>query len=246
MIAGPKLAAVIMAAGIGRRMKDDRPKVLHEYAGRPMIVAVVETARAVGADPVIVVVGHKAGEIKAAIAGQHVLFALQAQQQGTAHAVLQAAPLLEGFTGDVVVLSGDVPALTASTLERLIRRHREEGAAATLLAAELPDASGYGRVLLDDHNQLLKVVEEKDATPEEKSVNLINSGIYLFKARHLLPALSKVGNENKQSEYYLPDTLYILKEQNLPVAVEIIAGFREILGVNTKVELERLNEELST
>ncbi|MCH8327437.1 MAG: NTP transferase domain-containing protein [Candidatus Marinimicrobia bacterium] len=241
----PQLAAVIMAAGIGKRMEDDRPKVLHEYAGRPMIAAVVETALAVGADPVIVVVGHKADEVKAAVAGQHVEFAHQAEQQGTAHAVLQAAPLLEQFTGDVVVLSGDVPALTTGTLKGLIRRHRETGAAATVLAAELPDASGYGRVILDDHQLLLKVVEEKDATPEERLVKLINSGIYLFKAQHLLSSLLMVGNQNKQSEYYLPDTLYILKEQNLPVAVEKITGFREILGVNTKAELEKLNEELT-
>ena len=238
-------AAVIMAAGRGVRMDDDRPKVLHEFSGRPMISTVVKTAQTVGAEPIIVVVGYGADQVKAALTGEKVSFVDQVEQLGTAHAVLQAAPLLDDFTGDVVVLSGDVPALSVKTLERMIRRHREADAAATLLAADLPDATGYGRVILDDDGQLRKVVEHKDATPQERTVNFINGGIYLFKAKYLLQALAKVGNINKQNEYYLPDTLYILKEQSLTVAVEKVTDFREILGVNTKAELEKLNEELS-
>ena len=238
------LAAVIMAAGKGERMQDDLPKVLHELGGKPMILWVVSLAEALQAKPVIMVVGHPAERIRALLAGHDLQYALQADPRGTADAVNQAAPMLKGFVGDVAVLSGDVPAITLETLSRLVTKHRETGAAATLLAAEVPDPAGYGRVISGDGGHLLKVVEERDATAEEQAVKIVNTGIYVFKAEALFSSLALVQNDNKQNEYYLPDTLYILKEQSETVAVEKTVDYRRVLGVNTKDELRKLHEEI--
>ncbi len=239
-----KLAAVILAAGKGKRMRSDLPKVLHEVGGRPMIHWVVSTAREVGAEPIVLVVGRGHRQIKAALKGAGVSYVIQHEQLGTAHAVEQTRPLLEGFDGDIVVLSGDVPGISPRTITALCRRHERTGAKATMLSAELDNPTGYGRVLKDAEGHLLRVVEEEDATDEERAVREVNGGIYVFDSRALFATLPLVQKNNKQNEYYLPDALYILQEQNQVVAVEKATDYKEILGVNTKEELRKVHAEI--
>ncbi len=241
-----RLAVAILAAGKGTRMNSDLPKVLHEVGGRPMVSWVVETAHRIGADPVVVIVGHMHGLVESKLADDGVWFALQSKQKGTAHAVEQTRSQLENFDGDILVLSGDVPALKADTLIKLIKAHRSSGAVASMLTADLEHPAGYGRVLKDKDGLLVAVVEEKDATDEQRAIREINSGIYIFKAANLFHTLPLVKNQNNQQEYYLPDVLYLLREQNLPIAVEKVENYREILGVNTVDELREINEFIST
>jgi len=239
-----KLAGIILAAGQGKRMQSDLPKVLHEVGGKPLAAWVMETARAIGADPIVVVVGYGRELVESAIGAAGVVFAVQNKQLGTAHAVEQARPALRNFAGDVVVLSGDVPGISADTLRKLLDRHRSAAAKATVLSAEIDPPTGYGRIIRDKDGHLLKVVEEKDATGAERGVKEINGGIYVFDAQSLFAALPFVKNKNKQNEYYLPDILYILKEQNETIAVEKAENYREIQGVNTLQELRSLNDEV--
>ena len=238
------LAAVILAAGQGKRMNDPRPKVLHKVGGQALVEWVVGTAAALGAEPIVVVVGYGHEQVRAALEGTGVQFALQADQLGTAHAVEQTRPLLERFSGDVLVLSGDVPAISTATLSRLRRRHQDTRAQATMLSGEVDDPTGYGRVVKDKDGHLLKVVEEKDATEAERAIKEVNAGTYLFQAEALFQALPQVQNRNKQNEYYLPDVLYILGEQKHIVTVEKAINPKEIRGVNTPEELRRMHAEL--
>ncbi|MFB0516826.1 MAG: NTP transferase domain-containing protein [Candidatus Neomarinimicrobiota bacterium] len=239
-----KLAAVILAAGKGKRMNSDLPKVLHEVGGRPMIQWVVATAQELGADPIVLVVGHGYQQVKAALKGANVSYAIQHEQLGTAHAVEQTRPMLADFEGSIVVLSGDVPGVSPRTIRDLCQRHQGSNAKATMLTAELDDPTGYGRVLKDGDGNLLRVVEEKDATDEERTIQEVNGGIYVFDTQALFATLPRVKNHNKQNEYYLPDVLYILKEQNQIVAVEKAKDFKEILGVNTREALRKVHAEV--
>ena len=243
-IADRPLAAVILAAGRGKRMDDQRPKVLNKIGDKALIEWVIASAVELGAEPIVVVVGHGHEQVRSVLKGTGVQFALQAEQLGTAHAVEQTRPWLDRFSGDVVVLSGDVPGISAATLRRLCRRHWETKAVATMLTGVVDDPTGYGRVLKDQHGHLLKVVEEKDATDEERVIKEVNAGIYLFQADPLFQALPLVRNQNKQNEYYLPDVLYILGEQKHIVTVQTAENHKEILGVNTREELRRIHAEL--
>jgi len=238
-----KLAAVILAAGRGKRMKSELPKVLHEVGGRPMVHWVVDTAREIGADPIVLVVGLGREQVKASLKGTGVAFVLQGKPLGTAHAVEQTRPLLADFDGEIMVLSGDVPGVSPQTIRNLCRRHKQTGARATMLTAELDDPTGYGRVIKDADGHLLRVVEEKDATDEERAIHEVNGGIYVFDARTLFDTLPQVQNQNKQNEFYLPDVLYILQEQTQIVAVEK-ADYKEILGINTEEELRKVHAEV--
>ena len=238
------MAAVILAAGSGKRMKSDLPKVLHEIGGRPMVHWVVDIAREVGAAPIVLVVGLGHKQIEVSLEGTGVTFVLQDKPLGTAHAVEQTRSILSGFEGTIVVLSGDVPGITARTIRTLCQHHEQAGARATMLTAEVDDPTGYGRVIRDTDGNLLRVVEEKDATDEERAIREINSGIYIFESGALFATLPLVRNQNKQNEYYLPDVLYILREQNQLVAIEKADNYKEILGVNTNEELRRVHEKV--
>ncbi|MCK4579365.1 MAG: NTP transferase domain-containing protein [Candidatus Marinimicrobia bacterium] len=238
-----KLAAIILAAGRGKRMNSDLPKVLHEVGGRPMVTWVADTAREVGAQPIIVIVGTGQQLIEATLSELGATFVPQGEPLGTAHAVLQARSFLENFEGDVVVLSGDVPGITAHTVRKLLRRHTETGASATMMSGEITDPTGYGRVIKDGDGHLLRVVEERDTSPDEKLVTEVNAGVYLFRAADLFRTLPLVKNNNQQKEYYLPQVLSILLEQNKVVTVEKAENYREILGVNTQTELRRVHAE---
>lgn len=239
MIPGRDVAAIILAAGVGKRMRSDLAKVLHLALGRPLLDYVLDAVQGVGARRIIVVVGHQAEKVRSAVAGRGVEFVLQAEQLGTGHAVRQAEPLLAGHEGDVLVLCGDTPALSSRTLEELYATHSRTGAAATVLTAELDDPTGYGRVLRAPDGSVLRIVEHKDATPEERREREINSGLFAFTARDLFAALSQVDAENAQEEYYLTDTLEILRRMQRRVSAYRCVDRREVLGVNT---LEQLRE----
>jgi bifunctional UDP-N-acetylglucosamine pyrophosphorylase/glucosamine-1-phosphate N-acetyltransferase len=234
------LNVLVMAAGLGTRMKSKRAKVLHELGGRPLIAHVVRTAQTLTPEKIIVVVGHQAEEVeKAALAevGELAAFALQAQQRGTGDAVESARSLLENSDSLLLLLSGDVPLIRAETLRKLIERHRETGAACTILGVRLENPTGYGRIIRDHQGQFQRIVEQKDANEEERQVKEINSGIYCFETKDLFEALKRVEPKNQQGEYYLTDVAEILLNAGRKVEVVIHNDARELSGINTRAEL---------
>lgn len=230
-----ELAAVILAAGEGTRMKSSLPKVLHRVCGKPMIKYVAETARSIGMKRVVVVVGHGAEEVISSLS--NVDFVVQERQLGTGHAVQVAEGKLSDFEGDVLVLSGDTPLLRQQTLSCLVALHCDSEAAATLLTAEMVDPTGYGRVIRDDSGRVKRIVEEKDASPKERKIKEINSGTYCFKKDKLFPALKKLTPENKQSEFYLTDVVRLLVKDGERVFALRTDDPSEVVGVNSRRQL---------
>ncbi len=237
-------AAIIMAAGKGKRMKSDLPKVLHEVHGKPMVIRVIDMLKSININKIVLVVGHRADLVKdqlADYAGQ-IEYALQEEQLGTGHAVLQAEEALSGFEGNILVLSGDVPFLTGATVENLISVNEREQAAATVLSAKPDDATGYGRIIRKKGTDLVDyIVEHKDATDDERKVNEINSGTFCFESQNLFESLKKIRSENSQNEYYLTDIMAILHRKGLKAAVCLTDDPDEVSGVNSveqKLELE--------
>lgn len=227
-------------------MKSKRPKVLHEVAGRPMVRYVVDAVRRAGAERIIVVVGKGADMVRAALADADVEFIEQAEQLGTGHAVMQAAPALRNFAGSVVVTCGDAPLLRAETIAALLSEHERAGAAATILTALVDNPAGYGRIIREsgasdgaEAGKILRIVEDADATHEERRIREINSGTYCFRAPELLAALERIVPDNAQGEYYLPDAVQVLVQQGRLVQAVTAADADEVLGVNTRVELAR-------
>jgi bifunctional UDP-N-acetylglucosamine pyrophosphorylase / glucosamine-1-phosphate N-acetyltransferase len=240
----PDRHVVILGAGKGTRMKSDLPKVLHRVAGIPLIEHVLRLAEAVGAASVTVVVGHQADLVRDALAKRPGLrFALQEPQLGTGHALLQAEPMLGRERGTVILLSGDVPLLREATVQRLAGRHEASGAAATVLTAEVEVPDGYGRIVRDG-GRIAEIVEHRDATPAQRAIREINSGIYAFDLAGLFEALWDVGSANAQREYYLPDLVKIYRARGRVVETSTVADAREILGVNSRKELAELADIL--
>jgi bifunctional UDP-N-acetylglucosamine pyrophosphorylase / glucosamine-1-phosphate N-acetyltransferase len=228
---------LILAAGKGTRMKSALPKVLHRVAGAPMIEYVLAACAPLGAETTTVVVGHQAGRLRSALdAHPDLRFVLQEPQLGTAHAVRQAAPLFAGVSGTLVVVSGDVPLLSAATLGALVARHERASAAATVLTAVVADPSGYGRILRAG-GQVSGIVEDRDASPAEREIHEINAGIYAFDLEPLVAALDQVATNNSQQEYYLPDLVAIYRRAGRPVEALRVDRPEEILGINTRAEL---------
>lgn len=245
------LAVAVMAAGKGTRMNDpERAKVMFPVGGRPMVAHVVDRAFECGAERVILIVGHRSETVREYFAevspDAPLEFAEQREQLGTAHAVMQTEPYLKDFHGDLLVLSGDVPMLTADTLRRLIDLHRARNAAGTLLTVTAPDPTGYGRVIRGGDGTVARIVEHKDATEEERKVDEINAGVYVFDADALFAALPRVGNANAQGEYYLPDVLSIFLADGLTVEAYRSEDFNEIRGVNTVEQLAEVEKEFGT
>ena len=236
------LAVIILAAGKGTRMNSDLPKVLHPIGDLPMITRVVRTAYALQANPIIPVLGYKHELVQSALKNESVECALQLEQLGTAHAVLQCRNILKDFRGNVLILYGDVPLIKVETLANLLSRHNETDTKSTILTTDLPDPTGYGRIIRNNDHSLMKIVEEKDATNEERKVNEINTGIYVFDAQTLFQLLPLVGNNNKQNEYYLPDVLNLIIQEKGKVAIDKIKNYVEIQGVNNIKQLDVVNE----
>jgi len=242
----PPLDILILAAGLGTRMRSSTAKVLHKLGGRPLIAHVCRTASALvkGERPVYVVVGHQADEVEEAVRAElgegGAVFVTQTEQRGTGDAVFAAREALGDANSTLLVLSGDVPLVRAETLGSLVhqhRTHRGRGAACTLMAVRLEDPTGYGRVIRDEEGRFQKIVEQKDATPEERQIGEINAGIYCFETRLLFPALERVKPENAQGEFYLTDVPAILRADGEDVSVYAHADAREVSGINTRVEL---------
>lgn len=232
---------VILAAGQGTRMKSALPKVLHEISGKPMIAHVLRTAQALSPQTISLIVGHKANLVRSALADVEGLrFAVQEPQLGTAHALQQAEPLLAGRSGTVVLLSGDVPLLRQETLLALLATHTSSGAAATVVTAVVEQPYGYGRIVRHE-GRIARIVEERDASPAERQLREINSGIYAFDLGPLFDALRRIASQNAQGEFYLTDLIGVYRRQNLPVETVQLAGFHEIRGVNSRSELAEVS-----
>lgn len=232
---------LVLAAGLGTRMKSNVAKVLHRLDGRPLVAHVCRTAAALAPGWICVVVGHQAEEVKAAVESELgpgvASFALQAEQRGTGDAVMTARDILAGSASTVLVLSGDVPMVRAETLRALIERHQSESAACTILTIKLENPSGYGRMVRGASREFVKIVEQRDATEEERQIREVNSGIYCFDGQKLFAALEKVRPENSQGEYYLTDVPAILKSAGEHIGLYEHQDAREVSGINTRAEL---------
>ncbi len=234
------LTVLVLAAGLGKRMRSRRIKILHELAGRPMAAHVLEAARALEPLRIVTVVGHQAGEVQEALRGLSDEFVLQAEQRGTGHAVLQAAPLLRARkAATLVILNGDLPALRPGTLRTLVASHRRSGAALTLVTTELDGPSGYGRIVRGNGGRVARIVEERDASPGERKIREVNAGIYCARASALLPELQRLRPTNAQGEYYLTDAVERLIARGQKVVALRVSDPEEVLGVNTRAELAR-------
>jgi len=234
------LVVLILAAGLGTRMKSARAKVLHELGGLPLITYVCRTAQSLRPEKIYVVVGHQAGEVERAVqteVGGRAAFVTQTEQRGTGDAVMAAQSQLENSDSLVLVLSGDVPLIRQATLEEFISQHHTSRAACSILSVRLENPTGYGRVVRDESDCFLRIVEQKDASPDELTVKEINSGIYCFDTRKLFAALKRVEPSNKQGEYYLTDVPQILLANGEKVNVHLYSNAREVSGINTRAEL---------
>ena len=243
----PDVAALVLAAGQGTRMKSDLAKVLHEMAGRPLLAHVLDTLDELGVARTVVVIGHQRERVQAAFAGRKgIEWAVQDPQRGTGHACMMAEPALGDFRGTVLVVCGDTPLLEAPTLEALLAHHAATGAAVTVLSMRLPDPAGYGRIVRDPAGGIAAIVEERDASPAVRALDEVNSGNYAFDYPALAAVLGTLGTHNAQHEYYLTDTVALLRGRGRRTEVLCAADYRELLGVNTPEQLaeaERLRIE---
>ncbi|HKQ31602.1 MAG TPA: bifunctional UDP-N-acetylglucosamine diphosphorylase/glucosamine-1-phosphate N-acetyltransferase GlmU [Thermodesulfobacteriota bacterium] len=246
------VAAVILAAGIGKRMKSSVPKVLHPVLGRPMLGYVIEAVRGIKPKKIVVVVGHGRDDVKTSFGADAVLFTEQKIQLGTGHAANCARDALSGFKGNILILNGDFPLITSKSLNQLIKRHESRRADVSFLTASVDDPSGYGRVLRNGKGEVERIIEDKDASRAEKKIKEINSGTYCVKSSFLWDALRKIGSGNKQKEYYLTDIIGIAEKRSLRILGIPASDPREALGINDRVQLSeveailknRINESL--
>jgi len=230
---------IILAAGKGTRMKSELAKVLHPVGGVPMLSHPVAAARAAGARKIVVVIGHQAEWIRDLFGRDELIFVEQRELLGTGHAVLQAREVFKEYSGAVVILCGDVPLILPETVRALYDRHRSKGAAVTILTTIPADPAGYGRIVKTADGRIMKIVEEKDATAEEKQIREINTGIYCVESRFLFTAVGSLGNRNVQGEYYLTDIVEIAFNKGLRVVTSLTSDPVEVMGINTPEELEK-------
>lgn len=245
-----KRLAVVLAAGKGTRMKSELYKVLHTINGISMVEHVLRAVQQSNVERIVTIVGHGAETVRDVLADQSE-FALQEEQLGTGHAVLQAKDLLKDEEGSTLVICGDTPLFSAETLNQLFEFHEESNAKGTILTAIAEDPAGYGRVVRQSDKEVSRIVEQKDANEEEQAITEINTGTYVFNNKALFEALDKVGNENAQGEYYLPDVISIMKEAGDTVKAFTMDNFDEAIGVNDRIALaeatrlmtKRINEK---
>ena len=245
-----KKFVIVLAAGKGTRMKSKLYKVLHQVCGKSMVEYVVEAAQAIKPDKIVTIVGNGAEEVKKVLADKSE-FVLQKKQLGTGDAVLTAADELAAEKGATLVITGDTPLFTSQTFQKLFNYHKSKGNAATVLTAQAPNPYGYGRIIRDDQDNVLRIVEQKDATADELKINEINTGVFCFDNQLLFSALKKVDNQNAQGEYYLTDVLEILRNEGQRIGAYKMPDFSESLGVNdryalaqaTKIMQKRINKK---
>ena len=234
-------AAIILAAGKGERMKSDIPKVMHRIHGRPMITILIDTLTGLDFAKLIVVIGYKGEMVKEELSEYPVSYVWQREQLGTAHAVQMARDILGDFTGTTLVALGDVPFLSAKSIGRLFEIHEKTKAAATCLSAVVDDPAGYGRIVRDGDSSIMKdIVEDRDASEQVRKIREINTGTFCFDTHQLFAAVDKVDNKNAQGEYYLTDTVKVMRNNGLRVAVVAAENPDEVLGVNSAEQLELL------
>ena len=233
---GGAVAAIVLAAGLGKRMKSELPKVLHPVCGAAMVSHVLSELEGAGVTRIVAVTGHK-GELVRAEVGARAACVDQPQQLGTGHAVMMAEPALTDFAGAAIVTCGDTPLIRAETYAGLIAAQRASGSAGIVLTAVLPDATGYGRIIRGAGGGVEKIVEQKDANEAERAVREINTGTYLFDAQKLFKALKRVGTSNAQGEYYLTDVMEILLRDGERVEAVIAENAAEMMGVNSRAHL---------
>jgi UDP-N-acetylglucosamine diphosphorylase/glucosamine-1-phosphate N-acetyltransferase len=236
-----KIAVVILAAGLGTRMKSNKAKVLHEVCDRPMVSYVVETARKVAGNDVVLVVGNQADKVRETVSELGAFgYAHQAEQLGTGHAVLCALPHIPEHCEEVVILCGDVPLIKAETVMQLVKSHTDEKRDVSVLAVALDNPTGYGRIVLDENSRVQAIVEESDATAEQKGITLINSGIFCVKKEFLLWAVPQIKSDNVQGEIYLTDIVEIAYAGKKHIGVTVGGNNFEVTGINTVQQLKRV------
>ncbi len=233
-----KLFTLILAAGLGKRMQSDLPKVIHKINGKELVKYVIDQARQTGSDEIWLITGHKGELVREATKDLNVNYVEQKEQLGTGHAVMQAEEALDGKSGDVLILCGDVPLLRPETLKDLRTYHINSGSIATVLTTEFEDPFGYGRIIKDSSGNILKIVEQKDATEDEKTVKEINSGVYIIDREELFSALKHISSDNASREYYLTDVIGILKNYGKKVGTYLVSDNTEIQGINTIEQLK--------
>lgn len=235
------IAAIILAAGKGTRMKSDKAKVLFELAGKPMIQRVVDTTKAINCDRICVVVGHQKDTVIGILdETPDLVFADQSEQLGTGHAIMVTEELFKDYSGDILILAGDVPLLKAETLNKLKEHHQRTNADCTVMTAVLDDAEKYGRIIRDNNANVIGIVEYKDATAEQRKIKEFNTGIWCFKSDALFDAIHKINNNNAQKEFYLTDTLGVLVNQGKKVEAVIQDDISQISGINSQEQLADL------
>ncbi|HTZ40574.1 MAG TPA: NTP transferase domain-containing protein [Syntrophales bacterium] len=245
-------ATLILAAGKGTRMKSELVKVLHPVDGRPMLDYVLNLAGHLGSGRIVVIIGHQSDLVEERYKNRGLVFVYQREQLGTGHAVLQAKDAFAGYRGTILILCGDVPLLQASTMNNLMDRHHDSGAAITVLTTLLEDPFGYGRIIKDKDGNVLGIVEHRDATEEQKKIREINTGIYCAENPFLFEAVSEIGNDNAQKEYYFTDIFAIARRKGVRTASVIAPDPGEVMGINSQEDLaratrivqERLKEKL--
>lgn len=246
------LAVVILAAGMGKRMKSDIPKVLHPVLGRPMLSYVLDAVDNLSPKRVVVVVGHSAEDVKKVSSSKKITYVTQSKQLGTGHAVNCAKEALKSFKGNIAILNGDFPLITTSSLKKFLRDHEKKKADLSILTALLDDPYGYGRIKRNKDGNVIGIVEEKDASREERFIDEINSGTYCVKSSFLWNALKKINSRNKQGEYYLTDIVESAHKNSLNINGVLVSDSDEVTGVNDRAELSyvesvlkwRVNESL--
>ena len=237
----PDIAAIVLAAGKGTRMKSSKAKVLHLLAGRPIIRYVIETALKVVGHNIVVVVGNEAEAVRKTVTKTaDVLFAYQEVQLGTGHAVQCALPSVPSNIKNVIILCGDVPLITEQTIKELVDTHLNARNAITLLGVNIDNPTGYGRLIIDSNGEVQRIVEETDATKAEKAITTINSGIYCIHSEFLMSAINQLNSNNAQNEIYLTDIIEVASNSGLSIGMMLVPEYTELIGINTLDDLDRV------
>jgi bifunctional UDP-N-acetylglucosamine pyrophosphorylase/glucosamine-1-phosphate N-acetyltransferase len=239
-----ELGIILLAAGLGKRMKSSLPKVLHCLGGKPLLLYSFDTARSLSPQRIAIIVGHEADRVKRACDDKSLAWVFQDRQVGTGHAVRCAKEVFQGFSGDLLILSGDVPFISQKSLLGLLRHHRDIGASLTLLTAVLGDPSGYGRILRNDDGEITEIVEEPDATEKQRTIKEVNAGVYVVSPRFLFSALEELTDQNRQGEYYLTDIVGVALTSGKTVGTVQADDPGEVLGINTREELAIMEKKL--